>query len=136
MKEKELKKYPKYKPSGVKWIGEIPEEWEIKKISHIFNKIGSGTTPTSGNEKYYFGSINWLQTGDLNNGEINETSKKVTEKALKDFPTLREYSKGSLVIAMYGATIGKLGLLNINSTTNQACCVLSEPVNLITKYVF
>jgi type I restriction enzyme S subunit len=105
-----LQKYPAYKDSGVEWLGEIPEHWEVKKVTHIFNKIGSGTTPTAGMLKYYEnGSINWLQTGDLNDSVISETSKKITKKAISDFTTLRHYPIDSIVIAMYGATIGKLG---------------------------
>jgi len=129
--------YKKYKPSGIDWIGEIPNHWQLKKISHGFKKIGSGTTPTSGNQEYYNeGEFNWLQTGDLTDNEINATSKKITKKALDDFSTLRFYKPNSLVIAMYGATIGKTGILNIETTTNQACCVLSEPVFFKSKYVF
>ena len=57
------------KNSGVEWIGNIPEHWDVKKNTHLFNKIGSGTTPTSSDLSYYdSGDINWLQTGDLNNG--------------------------------------------------------------------
>lgn len=113
------------------------KNWERKKLSHGFNKIGSGTTPASGNEEYYTnGTINWLQTGDLNDGEINDTSKKITPKALQDYSPLREYPAGSLVVAMYGATIGRVGVLNIATTTNQACCVLSHPTSFNTWFVF
>ena len=127
----------KLKPSSIEWLGDIPEHWEVKKLSYGFNKIGSGTTPASGNAEYYNnGIINWLQTGDLNDGEINSTSKKITVQALKDYTTLREYPIGSLVIAMYGATIGKVGILNIATTTNQACCVIAEPISFDTTYVF
>lgn len=132
-----IQKYTTYKPSGVEWLGDIPEHWEVKKVTHIFNKIGSGTTPTAGTPKYYDnGYINWLQTGDLTDGLIEQTSKKLTNKALSNFSTLKTYPKKSLVIAMYGATIGKVGYLGIETTTNQACCVLSEPNNFITKFGF
>lgn len=126
----------KLKDSGVDWIGEIPEHWEVRKITYLFSKIGSGTTPTSGDLRYYDGVINFLQTGDLNDGYIISTSKTLKEKALRDFTSLKIYPKESLVIAMYGATIGKLGILNIDSATNQACCVLSNPRNVLTKYFF
>lgn len=126
----------KMKDSGVDWIGEIPEHWEVRKVTYLFRKIGSGTTPTSGDLRFYDGEINFLQTGDLNDGYIIKTSKTVKEKALKEFTSLKKYEKGSLVIAMYGATIGKLGILEIESTTNQACCVFSSPQNLISKYFF
>ena len=126
----------KMKPSGVDWIGDIPEHWEVVKTSYIFNHIGSGTTPKSGQEDYYSEDGHYfLQTGDLNNGYIEDTSKKITDKALRG-TKLKIYPKGSLVIAMYGATIGKLGILNINTTVNQACCVLPESKSMITRYAF
>ena len=118
-----MKRYDKYKPSGIDWIGEVPEHWEIKKVSWLFS-IGSGTTPSTSNKEYYAEEgVNWLQTGDLNDGVIRETSKKITQKALDDC-RLTVYPSNSLVVAMYGATIGKVGLLGIETTTNQACCVL------------
>ena len=122
------------KDSGVEWIGKIPEHWEVMKTSHIFHHIGSGTTPKSGREDYYSeDAIPFLQTGDLNDGFINETSKHITEKALRD-TNLKLYPKGSLVVAMYGATIGKLGILNIDTTVNQACCVLPTSDRVGNKF--
>ena len=122
------------KDSGVDWIGEIPEHWEVMKTSHIFHHIGSGTTPKSGREDYYSeDGIPFLQTGDLNDGFINETSKHITEKALRD-TNLKLYPKGSLVVAMYGATIGILGILNIDTTVNQACCVLPTSDRVGNKF--
>ncbi|MCA4780320.1 restriction endonuclease subunit S [Acinetobacter towneri] len=132
-----FEKYDAYKDSGVEWIGNIPAKWSLKKISHIFRNIGSGTTPLSGSDIYYKnGYINWLQTGDLNDGYIDETSKKITEKALRHYSTLKQYPKGSLVVAMYGATIGKVGILNIDTATNQACCVLGANLGVNIKYYF
>jgi type I restriction enzyme S subunit len=132
-----MNRYEKYKPSSIEWIGNIPIYWEVKKLSHGFRTIGSGTTPTSGNQEYYSdGEYNWLQTGDLKDNLINSTSKKITKKALDDFSSLKFYPPNSIVIAMYGATIGKTGILKISSTTNQACCVLSEPESFQNKYVF
>ena len=125
------------KDSGVAWIGDIPEHWEVKKNTHLFNKIGSGTTPTSSDLSYYdSGDINWLQTGDLNNDYIVATSRKINQKAMSKFSSLKLYDENSLVIAMYGATIGKVGLLKIKTTTNQACCVLGTSDKVFMKYVF
>ncbi|MBE7690757.1 restriction endonuclease subunit S [Tenacibaculum piscium] len=126
----------KLKNSGVEWIGEIPVHWEVKKVTHLFNKIGSGTTPTSGDNKYYDGKFNFLQTGDLNDGKITKTKRTLKERAFKDFSSLKIYPKGSLVMAMYGATIGKLGILNIESATNQACCIFIKSKKIETNYFF
>ena len=123
--------------SGIEWLGDIPEHWKVTKINRVFDIIGSGTTPTSGNSIYYEnGTVNWLNTGDLNDGVINKTSKKISELALREFSALKIYSKGSIVIAMYGATIGKLGILDIDTTTNQACCVLSHSRTITQEYLF
>lgn len=131
-----MRRYEKYKASEAKLVDEIPVHWNLKKLSHGFQKIGSGTTPTAGNQDYYLGGeFNWLQTGDLTDTEITSTSKKVTQKALDDFSALKFFSPDSIVIAMYGATIGKTGILKISATTNQACCVLSNPTAFVSKYV-
>jgi type I restriction enzyme S subunit len=131
-----MKKYDNYKDSGIEWIGEIPENWEMWKISHAFKRIGSGTTPESGNPLYHEnGTINWLNTGDLNDGILNSCNKKVTAKALEDFSSLKIFPAGSLVMAMYGATIGKTSIINFDTTTNQACCVFCKGEIIDVKFL-
>lgn len=131
-----MKKYDNYKDSGVEWIGVIPEHWEMWKISHSFKRIGSGTTPESGNPIYHEnGTINWLNTGDLNDGILDSCNKKVTKKALEDFSSLKLFPAGSLVMAMYGATIGKTSIINFDTTTNQACCVFCEDEIIDVKFL-
>lgn len=137
-----MKPYEKYKDSGVdggdhRWIGDIPEHWSKLKIGRTFRKIGSGTTPNTNTEKYYEdGNINWLNTGDLNDSYITSTKKKITQIAIDEISTLKLSSIDSIVIALYGATIGKLGHLKIETTTNQACCVLSESEEIENRYLF
>lgn len=83
---------------------------------------GSGSTPSKGNLEYYNnGTIRWLTTGELNNGIINDTKIKITEKALSEC-SLRLCKIGDVLIAMYGATIGKVAIAGCDLTTNQACC--------------
>lgn len=117
----------KMKPSGVEWIGDVPEGWEVRKVSRSFKMIGSGTTPKVDTDEYYTqGTVSWVLTGDLDDGVLQSTSKKISETAFNDHSTLKIYPTGSLVVAMYGATIGKTALLGIPACTNQACCVLAE----------
>ena len=131
-----MERYSEYKDSGVQWLGEIPGHWERTKVSRLFKQIGSGTTPSSGDASLYADKgTPWLQSGDFNNNEINSTSKFITDKALDNY-CLKLYKPGSIVIAMYGASIGKVGLLNIATTVNQACCVLSDSDHLLQKYAF
>lgn len=123
------------KDSGVEWIGMVPEHWEVMKTSLIFNNIGSGTTPSTTKPLYYTeegDGYYWLQTGDLNDGVITDTSKKVTKLAVQEC-NLKFYPANSVVIAMYGATIGKVGLLSITTSTNQACCVLPKSKFMIEQ---
>jgi type I restriction enzyme S subunit len=131
-----MKKYPKYKASGVNWTNEVPEHWESWKLSHAFSRIGSGTTPESGNPDYHDnGTINWLNTGDLNDSILDSCAKKVTKKALEDYTSLKIFPAGSLVMAMYGATIGKTSIVNFETTTNQACCVFCKSEIIDIKYL-
>ncbi len=130
------KSYPAYKDSGVEWLGEIPEHWETWKIAHAFKQIGSGTTPLTSHTEYYDGDISWVNTSELRDGFIIDTSKKLTDRALFDLPALHIYPAGTLLIALYGATIGKVGILAIPATTNQACCALSEPTHLSVIFTF
>ena len=128
--------YSSYYYSGVEWVGNIPEDWEMWKLSHAYLNIGSGTTPSANEEKWYQGEIPWVTTGELKESLITKTNKYVSDETLKTYPTLRKYPVGSVVLAMYGATIGRLALLGIEATTNQACCVLPKSKALHNKYVY
>jgi len=119
--------YPKYKNSNIPWLGEIPEHWRNWKVSRGVKSIGSGTTPSSGNKIYYEnGTINWLNTGDFNDSILKKCKRKITELAIKENSALKIFPKGTLSIAMYGATIGKVCIVDFETTTNQACCNIVE----------
>ena len=99
--------------------------WRRYRLKDICTYIGSGTTPKSSNSKYYDkGTYNWINTGDLNNGVVSSSKQQISDFALKDYPTLRFYPKGTIIEAMYGATIGKAGMLGMDATGNQACCAM------------
>ena len=85
----------------------------------------SGATPSRMNKDYYGGNIPWLKTGDLNDGTITYIPEYITQRALEE-TSVRLNPKGSVLIAMYGATIGKIGILSFPATTNQACCACYE----------
>lgn len=129
--------YPEYKDSGIEWLGAIPNDWKMRKLSQLFKMVGSGTTP---DEKYLTDldiGIPWVNTGDLTDEYIELPSKRVLPEALREISTLRLYSKKAVIIAMYGATIGKLGIPKFNFCTNQACCVLENPIDSVSeKYIY
>lgn len=133
----QYKAYPGYKDSGVEWIGQVPEEWLNRKVFHAFQTIGSGTTPPSKEHEWYQGgTIPWITTSELRENTVVETKKCVTSEAMQKFSALKIFPAGSLAIAMYGATIGRLGLLGIPATTNQACCVLSGERDLNIQFLY
>ncbi|WZX25543.1 restriction endonuclease subunit S [Bacteroides ovatus] len=95
---------------------------------------GAGATPAKGNTSYYGGNILWLRTGELNNSIVNDTEIKITDKALKEC-SLRMNKAGDVLIAMYGATIGKVAIAGCELTTNQACCACT-PIGIFNYYLF
>ena len=131
-----MKPYPKYKESGIDWIGKIPSHWTSPKTSYLMDYIGSGTTPKTTNEEYYGGDIPWVTTGELKENVIYESKKNVTELALAENTPLKVHPVNSIVIPMYGATIGRLAKLGIPSTTNQACCVLPPSKHVNTDFLY
>jgi type I restriction-modification system specificity determinant len=136
----EQKTEEKTKKKGLQFVefGNL-EKWGIdfilsnENIKHLFTmykisdlcKISSGGTPSRGRKEYFEGSIPWIKTGELNDTIIYDTEEKITEEAIKN-SSAKLYKKDSLVIAMYGATIGKTAKLGIEATTNQACAVLFD----------
>lgn len=107
--------------------------WATKKVAWMF-KTGSGTTPTSDKPEYFEGSIPWVNSGDLNDSIVTDSKSKISNVALEDFSALRLYPKKSLLVAMYGATVGKTGILGISACVNQAVCVLESIAELSTSY--
>jgi type I restriction enzyme, S subunit len=100
-------------------------KWNSYRIKDICTYIGSGTTPKSSNLRYYENGIhNWVNTGDLNDDIVSECKQQITDIALRDYPTLRFYPKNTIIDAMYGATIGKVGMLDFEAVVNQACCAM------------
>jgi type I restriction enzyme S subunit len=115
------------RPSGSGWFGEVPDEWGVRKLGTQFRQHGSGTTPSG--DHYYEGGVPWVITGDLNDGIVESTRRTVTSAAILQVSALRMFRAGSLVVAMYGATIGRTGVLAMDACTNQACCVLADPID-------
>lgn len=108
--------------------------WQIKKLGEVC-KTTSGGTPSRKNKNYYSGTIPWVKSGELDRGIIFDTEEKITEEAIKN-SSAKIFPKGTLLIALYGATIGKLAFLGVDATTNQAVCGIYENENIISKYLY
>jgi restriction endonuclease S subunit len=131
-----LKPYPSYRDSGVPWLGRIPAHWEAWKMVHAFQNIGSGTTPNTDKEGYFGGEIPWVTTSELRERLITDTDTKLTSQAILDHSALKIHPPGTLLFAMYGATIGRLGVLGVPACVNQACCALSRSKVMQTRFAF
>ena len=127
------------KDSGVEWIGEIPEHWQVPKIKYLAT-IASGGTPDRSHPEYWNGSINWAKTGELQNNELYETEEKITELALEN-SSAKVFSVDTILVAMYGQgkTRGMTALLKVPSATNQACAgiaVYSKDITVSYLWLF
>ncbi|MBD2261143.1 restriction endonuclease subunit S [Pseudanabaena sp. FACHB-2040] len=95
--------------------------WQTKPIGE-FCRTGSGGTPSREQEaKYYSGTIPWVKSGELRESIVFDTEEKITEVALKE-TSVKMIPSGALLVAMYGATVGRIAILGIEATSNQAVC--------------
>ena len=113
---------------------EVPDGWSWTTLGEIGN-WQAGATPSRMRKDYYGGKIPWLKTGDLTDGYIYDIPETITDKAL-DETSVKLNPSGSVLIAMYGATIGKVGILTCPATTNQACCACVGYKAVTQKYLF
>lgn len=116
------------------WPYKLPENWCWTRMQEIA-QWGSGGTPSRKVSEYYSGDISWVKTGELNDDYIFETEEHITQEAISH-SSAKIYPTDTVVIAMYGATIGKVGILGIPAATNQACaCAIVKP-STDYKYLF
>lgn len=115
----------------------LPLNWCECKLGDVFH-TSSGGTPSRRETAYYGGDIPWLKSGELNDGIISEAEEFITKEGLEN-SSAKIFPKGSILLALYGATVGKIGVLDFDSATNQAvCCIYSNPYfnkNLLFYYL-
>ncbi|EIK8117041.1 restriction endonuclease subunit S [Escherichia coli] len=134
IKERKIKK-PKKLPSidGTLESISVPQGWELCYLNDI-GDWGAGATPNRTNSGYYGGDIPWFKSGELSEDYITDSEEHITALALKEC-SLRDNQPGDVLIAMYGATIGKTSILNSRSTTNQAVCACTPFDGLSNQYL-
>lgn len=116
----------------------LPQGWEWKNLGEIANTSSGGTPSRNKKEYWENGNIKWLKSGELNDGYIDFIEENITEEAIEN-SSAKIFQKGTLLIAMYGATAGKLGILNLDSTTNQAICAFlhkDKNIKFLEKFLF
>lgn len=112
----------------------VPKNWCWTRLSYIA-QWGSGGTPSRKNPAYYIGKNPWIKTGELNDGPIYTTEEYISDEAIAN-SSAKLFPIHTVIIAMYGATIGKVGIMEIEAATNQACAcaVVSSAVDY--KFLF
>jgi type I restriction enzyme S subunit len=117
-------------------LGRIPKEWKIVSIDEIAN-LKSGGTPSRQNPSFWDGNISWVKTGEVNYKLINSTEEKITEKGLKHSSTTL-FPVGTILMALYGQgkTRGRVALLAIEASTNQACLGFLNLKNITTNFLY
>lgn len=123
------------KDSGVEWLGEVPEHWDVSSLGY-YSTLNTGATPDRSNPKYWNGDIAWIKTGEVNYDNISSSEEKITYEAVKN-TSVRVSPPGTLLMAMYGQGItrGRVAILDISATYNQACVAISPSKTLYNSYL-
>ncbi len=116
-------------------IGLIPHDWEAVRLGDVYDTTSGGTPSRSVREYWENGKIKWVTTGELLDGYITDTNESITELGLQN-SSAKVFPIGTLLLAMYGATIGKLGILDCSAATNQACCAILSKQDSHILYLF
>ena len=124
------------KNSDVEWIGEIPEDWEVKKLKYICDPLASGGTPDSNNDQYYCeNGTNWVAINDMSLVDyVENTAKHITNLAINE-KKLKIYPKGTIIYSIY-ATLGHVAELSKPACINQALLALSIKDKSFNKSYF
>jgi len=95
--------------------------WEVRKLGEVCDTTSGGTPSSKRTEYYDNGTINWLRSGEVNKIFITESELKITEEGLNN-SSAKMLPINTVLIAMYGATVGQVGILKFEASTNQAIC--------------
>lgn len=110
-------------------------EWHEYRIKDVARKVGSGTTPSSNVERFYNSDdYHWINTGDFNNSVVFKGKQMISQQAINEIKALRFYPIDTVLVAMYGASIGKVGILKVEATVNQACCAIIPNTTKVIPY--
>jgi type I restriction enzyme M protein len=113
---------------------DIDPNWEMVKLGEVC-ETSSGGTPLKNKAEYFGGNIPWLKSGEVAQGFITSVEETITELGLKN-SSAKLFPKDTVLVAMYGATAGKVGLLRIESTTNQAVCGILPNDRFIPEFLY
>jgi len=115
--------YPAYKPSGIKWLGDIPAHWEVTRLGNVLSSLVGGGTPSTSNSDYWAeeneDGVPWIAIGDMSQGGTVVTTKKRITQVGRVSKALQPLPPGTIIYSMY-ASVGVVARLGITAVTNQA----------------
>ena len=131
--------YPRYRDSGVEWLGRIPEHWDIRKLDHVLSTMVGGGTPDTKNAVYWADDeedgIPWVAISDMSNvGQVVTTEKQITPRGLAS-KRLKLLPSGTIIYSMY-ASVGAVARLGIPAVTNQAILGLFPGTSLLAEFLY
>lgn len=115
-------------------LPQLPKGWAWARLGDVCETT-SGGTPSRKYAEYFNGDIPWLKSGELENGVINSVEERISRAGLESSSS-KIVPRGTLLIALYGATVGRLGILGIDAAINQAVCAIFTPSELETRFLF
>lgn len=132
---KGLDKNVPLKDSGISWIGQIPQHWEVKRFKDVVRKYTTGGTPSTSNRSYFDGDNVWISIGDIGNSKyISDSSIYLTDEAIKDANIVKT-PKGSLLYS-FKLSIGKMAFTTKDVYTNEAILSIFPNKNIDLEYYY
>lgn len=128
-----MKRYPSYKPSGVPWMGDIPREWDVKKVKHI-TRHTTGWTPPTGNQAAYDGLNLWATIADLGDSVIKDTKARISDDAVVD-ARIRPSPVGSLLFS-FKLSVGQVSIVGEPMYTNEAIATFLPARDYVIGWAF
>jgi len=116
------------KDSGIEWIGEIPEHWEVRRLK-VIAEMQTGTTPKTSDSDFFDGDVNWFTPADFSgNMLINESERKLTQKAIEE-GQVHLFPANTIMLVGIGATVGKTAFTQVAASCNQqiTAILIKEP---------
>jgi type I restriction enzyme S subunit len=131
--------YPKYKDSGVEWLGKIPVRWEGRKLKTFCSVISKGTTPSTEGKNFVDSGIRFIKAENISNGKLNSSPAYFIDNETNFILKRSQLAKNDILIVIAGATIGKVAVLHedfLPANTNQAVCFLRLDNALYLKEIY
>ena len=126
-------RYPKYRESGVEWLGDVPEGWGVKKVGFCCD-FYTGWTPPTGDESSYDGDLPWANISDIGPKFLTETAKRISMSAVRKHK-IRIAPNGSLLFS-FKLSVGQVSIAAVPMYTNEAIAIFQSSANILSRWAY